>query len=249
MPEPLLDPALLDEFPIGRLLAERDRLGRFMLGYQSGIEEVSTKLRILEQEFQHMHEYNPIEHVASRLKKPESVLQKAKRIGCPSELEAMREQITDIAGVRVVCSFVRDVYEVAEMLCGQPDVRVLKRKDYIAAPKDNGYRSLHVIVEVPIFFSREQLLVPVEVQFRTIAMDFWASLEHKIYYKYDREVPAELLDGLHDAAETAARLDADMERLHVQVHGEFPGTTPEAAPTQSLAGDRTVRVRNTVHNP
>ncbi|OYN94063.1 GTP pyrophosphokinase [Enemella evansiae] len=227
MPEPLLDPALLEEFPISRLLAERDRLGRFLLGYQSGIEEVSTKLRILEQEFQHMHEYNPIEHVASRLKKPESVLAKAQRIGCPPQLEAMREQITDIAGVRVVCSFVRDVYEVVEMLVQQPDVTVLKRKDYIAEPKENGYRSLHVIVEVPVFFSREQLQVPVEVQFRTIAMDFWASLEHKIYYKYDREVPGELLEGLHDAAETAARLDADMERLHVQVHGAFPETRYE----------------------
>ncbi|NNG17985.1 GTP pyrophosphokinase family protein [Naumannella sp. ID2617S] len=210
---------VLDDLLLERLLTERERLGRFLLGYQSGIEEVSTKLRILEQEFQHVHEYNPIEHVASRLKKPESVLAKARRLSCPPHLEALREQITDIAGVRVVCSFVRDVYEVAEMLCNQPDVTVLRRKDYIAHPKPNGYRSLHVIVQIPVFFSAEVVHVPVEVQFRTIAMDFWASLEHKIYYKYEREVPGELLAGLHDAAETAARLDADMERLHLEVHG------------------------------
>ena len=197
----------------------RDQFTRFLLTYEAGMAEVETKLRILQQEFTHVHDYNPIEHVATRLKSVEGILDKAARKGVPATPESLRTHVTDIAGVRVVCSFLSDVRQVQEMLCGQSDITVVRLRDYVANPKPNGYRSLHALVEVPVFLSQEVVRVPVEVQFRTSAMDFWASLEHKIYYKYDRTVPVELLDGLTEAADTAARLDADMERLHSQIRG------------------------------
>ena len=197
----------------------RDNFTRFLLTYEAGMAEVETKVRILQQEFTHLYEYNPIEHISTRLKSVESILDKAARKGVPATPESLREHVTDVAGVRVVCSFISDVTRVQELLCSQGDITVLRLRDYIAEAKANGYRSLHALVEVPVFLSQEVVRVPVEVQFRTSAMDFWASLEHKIYYKYDRAVPPELLAGLSEAAETAARLDADMERLHDQIRG------------------------------
>ena len=199
---------------------------RFMLEHRFGMDEVVTKLNILRDEFLHLHDYNPIESVTSRLKSPDSLLEKIQRKGLDLDahpsFEEVREQVVDIAGVRVVCSFTSDVYRVFDLLAQQPDVRIVEMRDYIMAPKPNGYRSLHAIVEVPVFMSEGTRPVGVEVQFRTIAMDFWASLEHKIYYKYRRDVPAELLAGLRDAAETAFALDSDMERLHEEVRGLDP---------------------------
>ncbi|WP_166352759.1 GTP pyrophosphokinase family protein [Phytoactinopolyspora limicola] len=191
-----------------------------MLSYKFGMDEITTKLRILQEEFRLIHSYNPIEHVSSRLKTPESVLDKVRRKGCEPTFERIREEITDIAGVRVTCSFVSDAFRVFDLLTGQRDVDVVTVKDYISNPKDNGYRSLHAIVEIPVFLSAGPTAVRVEVQFRTIAMDFWASLEHKIYYKYDKHVPGELLTGLREAAVTAAKLDEDMEELHREIHGD-----------------------------
>lgn len=199
------------------LSAMRLHLTRFMTTYQFAIHEVETKVKILQQEFQLLHRYNPIEHIATRLKTPESVFAKANRLGCGSRFEDIGREIRDIAGVRVVCSFTSDVYRVQEMLCQQADVELLQLKDYIANPKPSGYRSLHAIVRVPVFLSTEQVSVPVELQFRTIAQDFWASLEHKIFYKYDKEVPEELQRELQQAAEVAARLDVDMERLSIEI--------------------------------
>src|SRR5262245_5795875 len=182
-----------------------------MLEHKFGMDEVVTKLNILRDEFAHLHDYNPIESVSSRLKTPESLAEKLERKGLQLDdepsFEHVRDRITDIAGVRVVCSFVSDVYRVFDLLAEQVDVTVVEVRDYIKEPKTNGYRSLHALVEVPVFLSGGVVPVKVEVQFRTIAMDFWASLEHKIYYKYRREIPAELLDGLYDAAETASTLD------------------------------------------
>ena len=192
---------------------------RFMLGYEFGLREVETKLSILRDEFTHMHDYNPIEHVSSRVKSVDSLMAKVGRRGLPPDLDVVRENITDIAGVRVTCSFVKDAYRLFDLLTEQADVTVRTVKDYIATPKPNGYKSLHVIVDVPVFLSDGAVDIPVEVQFRTIAMDFWASLEHKIYYKYDGQVPAELLTELGEAAATASALDARMERLHQQLHG------------------------------
>lgn len=201
----------------------RDGLTRFLMPYKFAIDEVMTKLRILQEEFTHTGEYNPIEHVSSRLKTPDSIIEKMERRGVPLETELVRETITDIAGVRVVCSFVSDVYRVFELLKSQGDITVLQVKDYIASPKETGYRSLHVLLEVPVFLSSGPVPTIVEVQIRTIAMDFWASLEHKIYYKYEREVPDHLLSGLRDAADQASRLDGTMEWLHITIRGGAPG--------------------------
>lgn len=212
----------LDAGTVAEIRALRDDFARFMLQYKFGMDEIVTKVTILQEEFREMREYNPIEHVSSRLKSADSLIEKIERKGCGTSFEGIADAITDIAGVRITCSFVSDVYRVFDMLTSQADVRILEVKDYIATPKENGYKSLHAIVEVPVFLSGGSVDVRVEVQFRTIAMDFWASLEHKIYYKYDRQVPQQLLDGLSDAARTAATLDADMERLHRQVRGELP---------------------------
>ncbi|MET0297056.1 MAG: GTP pyrophosphokinase family protein [Microbacterium sp.] len=211
------------------LRALRDEFQRFLLEYQFGLREVETKLAILRDEFQLTHAYNPIEHVSSRVKSPDSIVEKVGRKRIDSDFPSIRAHITDIAGVRVTCSFVHDAYRLFDLLTKQDDIRVVTVKDYIADPKPNGYKSLHAIVEVPVFLSTGRVAVPVEVQFRTIAMDFWASLEHKIYYKYDSQVPSDLLDELKAAADTAAELDVKMERLHRELHGD-PGASREVPP-------------------
>lgn len=211
-------PHVTEEF-LGDLNQLRRDFTRFMLQYQFAVEEVTTKLSILREEFRLLHDYNPIEHVGSRVKSPESIISKVTRKGCAPSFDAIRTDITDIAGVRVTCSFTSDVYRLFDMLTTQSDISVHTVKDYIAHPKPNGYRSLHALVEVPVFLSDSVEHVMVEVQFRTIAMDFWASTEHKIFYKYKSTPPAGVLDQLSEAAETAHRLDSLMEDLHRQVHG------------------------------
>ncbi|AYG05313.1 GTP pyrophosphokinase family protein [Gryllotalpicola protaetiae] len=207
----------LGDSALSEIYALRDDFARFMMPYKFAIDEVMTKISILREEFAALHSENPIEHVNSRLKSTESVLEKVARKGIAPSYQAIRTTITDIAGIRVVCSFVSDVYRVFDALTAQSDVRVIEVKDYIANPKPNGYKSLHAIIEIPVFLSDGPVPVTVEVQLRTVAMDFWASLEHKIYYKYDADVPAEMLAGLHDAADVAAELDSKMEELHRQV--------------------------------
>ncbi|MEQ4547985.1 GTP pyrophosphokinase, partial [Nocardioides kribbensis] len=197
---------------------------RFMLEYKFGMEEIVTKLEILRDEFAHLHDYNPIENVSSRLKSPASLAEKMRRKGCDDgSLDSIRRTVTDVAGVRVTCSFLSDVRRVSDLLAEHRDLTVLEVRDYITTPKANGYRSLHALLEVPVFLSGGPVPVVVEVQFRTIAMDFWASLEHKIFYKYRQDVPRELLDGLAEAAETSYALDATMERLHHEVRGHEAG--------------------------
>lgn len=205
----------VQDFPALRQV--RDQLTRFMMSYKFGLDEVLTKINILRDEFTYIHDYNPIEHVNSRLKTPESILEKAIRKGCEMELDQIRAQVLDIAGVRVSCSFVSDIYKVREMLVGQADLTLIVERDYIANPKPNGYQSLHLIVQVPVFLSDRVENVTVEIQLRTIAMDFWASLEHKIYYKYNKSVPDGLVAELKAAAVAAAQLDRQMERLHETV--------------------------------
>ena len=205
------------------LRAMRDEFQRFLMEYRFGLAEVETKISILREEFQEMHAYNPIEHVSSRVKSPDSLVDKVRRKGIETDFDSIRASITDIAGIRVTCSFIDDAYRLSKLLTRQDDITVRDVKDYIAHPKPNGYKSLHVIVEVPVFLSTGRVDVPVEVQFRTIAMDFWASLEHKIYYKYDRLVPDDLLAELKNAADTAAELDTRMERLHREIRGAHPG--------------------------
>jgi putative GTP pyrophosphokinase len=194
------------------------------------MREIETKMSILRDDFEQAHAYNPVEHLSCRLKTPDSIAEKVVRKGIEPDLDSIRREITDIAGVRVTCSFVSDVYRLFDLLVGQDDVTVREVKDYIAHPKPSGYQSLHVIVEVPVFLSSGTVRIPVEVQFRTIAMDFWASLEHKIYYKYDKRVPGRLTDSLRDAAATAAELDARMESLHREIHGDVAGARPPSRP-------------------
>jgi putative GTP pyrophosphokinase len=194
-------------------------LNQFLMVYRFGLAEIKTKIEILAEELTHRGTGNPIEHIRPRLKTATSITAKARRIGCPLTYSDLRQRIRDIAGIRVVCGFVSDVYTVAEMLTRQPDVDLVLTKDYIAKPKPNGYRSLHLLVEIPVFMSDRVVAVPVEMQIRTVAMDFWASLEHKIYYKHSLQVPTRLRDELTAAAEDAARLDLRMERLHREIHG------------------------------
>ena len=198
----------------GPLTAE---LTRFLMAYKFGLDEMMTKVNILKEELTLAGDNCPIEHVTSRLKSLDSIVEKARRIGCPPTLGAVRDQIFDVAGIRIVCSFISDAYTVMDMLTGQPDVEVLRMRDYIAAPKPNGYKSLNLVIETPVYMSDRVEKVRVEVQIRTVAMDFWASLEHKIHYKYHREIPPRLARELLSAAEIAGRLDQQMERLHGEV--------------------------------
>jgi len=185
--------------------------------YQSALREVRTKLEILNDEFQMQHSRNPIHHMEYRIKSPESIAQKLTRKGLPLTADAAQEHLHDIAGIRVVCAYLNDVYTIAQLLTSQDDVRLLETRDYIQSPKENGYRSLHLIVEIPVFLSSGKLLLPVEVQIRTIAMDFWASLEHQLRYKETVAVPDTLNRQLHDAAERIAALDGEMQHIHDQM--------------------------------
>ncbi|MGS2777172.1 GTP pyrophosphokinase [Robertmurraya sp. GLU-23] len=195
----------------------KNELTRFMMLYQFGIDELNTKIDILKQEFQYIHDYSPIEHVKSRIKSPESILKKVQRKNLDLSLPSIKENIKDIAGIRITCSFISDIFEISRMLENQSDIEVVEKKDYINHPKPNGYQSLHLIVKIPVFMSNGIENVYVEVQIRTIGMDFWASLEHKIYYKFENEVPAYLSKELKNAADTVAMLDKKMEVLHEEI--------------------------------
>lgn len=186
--------------------------------YQSALREISTKLEILNDEFQIMHDYNPIEHIKSRIKSPESILRKLKRQGFPVSIASARENLNDIAGIRVICSFIDDIYKIAKTLTQQDDVTLVTVRDYIKHPKLNGYKSLHLIVEIPIFFSERVEHVRVEIQVRTVAMDFWASLEHKLQYKSSTEVSLEdVKKQLKDASDVVSKLDEQMMYIHKQI--------------------------------
>jgi putative GTP pyrophosphokinase len=192
-------------------------LTRFMMAYKFAIDEMNTKINILKDEFNYVHDYNPIENVKSRLKSPESIFKKVNRKGYDLSLPSIKDNVRDIAGIRITCSFISDIYELSKMIAGQKDIRVVEYKDYITDPKPNGYQSLHLIIEIPIFMSDREQLTYVEVQIRTIAMDFWASLEHKIYYKYNKDIPKKMVEELKDTATMAAQLDRKMEQLHKEI--------------------------------
>jgi putative GTP pyrophosphokinase len=178
--------------------------------HESAIEEVNTKLKILNNEFKIIHDHNPIEHIKTRVKKPDSIIEKLERKGYEVNIENAKTKINDIAGIRIICSFTDDIYKILEMIKAQNDIEVLKVKDYIKNPKDNGYRSLHLLIQLPIFLSSQARMTKVEIQIRTIAMDFWASLEHKIYYKYNNDAPDEIPEKLKESAEMIKKLDQQM---------------------------------------
>lgn len=215
---------------VGQLRDIHDDFIRLRMYYQFAIDEMATKIDILRGEFELLHDYSPIEHVRTRLKTMESLVAKARRTGEDMTITAIRARIHDIAGIRITCSFTPDVYWIADMLAAQPDLTVLEVKDYIAAPKPNGYRSLHVILEVPVFLSTHTEHIPVELQIRTIAMDFWASVEHKLSYKYHADLPGELRAELDDAARVAHELDTRMERLREEIRPMADPPYPHTAP-------------------
>ena len=193
------------------------------LVYNAALKEIGTKLEILSDEFQHVHRYNPIEHIKSRIKTSESIVKKLKRYGYESTIENMVQYVNDIAGVRVVCSFTSDIYRIAEMLANQNDIRILSIKDYIKNPKESGYKSYHMLVSVPIFLSDRVVDTKVEIQIRTVAMDFWASLEHKIRYKFEGNAPQHIKTELVECAKMVSDLDARMLSLNEEIQSLIRG--------------------------
>lgn len=189
-----------------------------VLIYNSALKQISTKLEILNDEFQHVHMYNPIEHIKSRMKTSESIVKKLKKYGYESTIENMVKYVNDIAGIRVICSFISDIYEIADMIREQSDIRVISVKNYIVNPKPSGYRSYHMLVTVPVYLSDRIVDTKVEIQIRTVAMDFWASLEHKIHYKFEGNAPDYIKGELIECAKMASELDDKMLSLNREVH-------------------------------
>jgi Uncharacterized protein conserved in bacteria len=184
-----------------------------LLVHQFAVDEIRTKLNILDEEFRNIHDYNPIEHIRYRVKKPKSIKEKLQRIGLEPTIENARSHIFDIAGIRIICAFTADIYNVLELLSKQSDFKIVEVKDYIKCPKENGYKSLHVHIEYPVFLSSGIVPTRVEIQFRTIAMDFWASIEHKIYYKYREKAPSMIQTELKGCADLISSLDDRMYNL------------------------------------
>ncbi|MBQ7306777.1 MAG: GTP pyrophosphokinase family protein [Clostridia bacterium] len=185
--------------------------------YQAAIREIQTKLENLDEEFQMKHKRNPIHHMQSRMKSIQSMMEKLGRRNAQRSISSAVENLTDIAGIRVICSYLQDVYTVANLLTSQDDIHVLRVRDYIKHPKENGYRSLHLVVEIPVFLSEGRVMVPVEIQIRTIAMDFWASLEHSLKYKAPGNVPEDISQELIQTASDIAALDQRMQTIHDKV--------------------------------
>ena len=186
---------------------------KLMSYYKCAMMEIETKFNVLNEEFSLRHDRNPISSIKTRLKKPSSMKEKLLKRGLPCTLESIEQNLYDIAGVRVCCSFTEDVYMLAYALCKQDDITLIEKKDYIEHPKENGYRSLHLIVAIPIYLASEKKIMKVEIQLRTIAMDFWASLEHQLRYKKDREFTDDMANELLTCANMSADLDKRMSTL------------------------------------
>ncbi|MBD5528871.1 MAG: GTP pyrophosphokinase family protein [Lachnospiraceae bacterium] len=185
--------------------------------YNAALKQVETKIEILNDEFQHVHRYNPIEHIKARIKTPESIVKKLKRHGYESTIDNMVKHVSDIAGIRVICSFTSDIYRIAERIRQQKDIQVVAVKDYITYPKTSGYKSYHMIVTVPVYLSDRIVDTRVEIQIRTVAMDFWASLEHKIHYKFEGDAPEHIKSELVECAKMVSDLDSRMLSLNEEI--------------------------------
>ena len=191
-----------------------DQWRSVMFLYDSALKKVNTKIEILNNEFANSYDYNPIEHIKSRLKSAESIVMKLKKDGREVTIENMQEYLSDIAGIRIICSFTSDIYQIAQIISDQKDITVLHVKDYIKHPKPNGYKSYHMVVTVPVYLSDGAVDTKVEIQIRSVAMDFWASLEHKIAYKFEGNAPENLLMELKDCADMIDMLDRKMFSLN-----------------------------------
>ena len=187
------------------------------LVYSAALRQMETKMQILNDEFQHVHQYNPIEHIKARIKTPESIVKKLKRYGQESTIDNMVKYINDIAGIRIICSFTSDIYRIADMIRDQKDIQVIAVKDYITYPKASGYKSYHMIVSIPVYLSDRTVDTKVEIQIRTVAMDFWASLDHQMKYKKDVEDASEISEELKECAEVIAQTDLKMLSLRRKI--------------------------------
>lgn len=204
----------VDKFPNLNYYEDVDSWETLMFLYNAALKEISTKIDILNDEFQHVHHYNPIEHIKSRIKTPESIVKKLKKNGYESSVKNMVKYVNDIAGIRIICSFTSDIYLIADMIAKQGDLKIISLKDYIKRPKESGYQSYHMLVAVPIYLSGSFVDTIVEIQIRTVAQDFWASLEHKIYYKFEGNAPDYISQELQECSKIAAQLDARMLSLN-----------------------------------
>ena len=194
--------------------------------YEAGIAFVRGRLETLNNEFRARHSHNPIHHIQSRVKTPQSITMKLRKMGVPVSMTNAKKNLRDIAGVRVICCYVEDIFTVARLLTSQDDVQLIEEKNYIKHPKDNGYRSLNIVVDVPVYLSEAKVFIPVEVQIRTVAMDFWASLEYNLRYKAEDEVPQFIVDELKSCADVITETDARMEQIfHAMqlLHDSTPG--------------------------
>lgn len=194
-----------------------DQWTTVMFLYNSALKAINTKIEIMNNEFIHLNNYTPIEHIKSRLKTPDSIVKKLKRNGHEVTIPNMMEYLNDVAGIRIICSFNSDIYRIADMIASQADVTVLNVKDYIKNPKANGYKSYHMVVTIPIYLSGGPVETKVEIQIRTVGMDFWASLEHKIYYKFEGHAPAHLEEELKACADVVDVLDEKMASLNQEI--------------------------------
>jgi len=185
--------------------------------YSAGIKEIKTKLEILDEEFQVRYDHNPIHHIEYRLKSPESIIKKLQKKNLEISTDSIKGHLTDIAGVRVICNYIDDINRIADLLIKQDDITLVRKRDYIAKPKENGYRSLHLIVTIPIFLAEITEHIPVEIQIRTIAMDFWASLEHQLKYKSPDKISDELRFRLKDCAESITQIDNEMQSIYTEL--------------------------------
>mgnify|MGYP003309734989 FL=1 len=200
-----------------RIMETAQPFMELLMHNECALREIETKLNVLNDEFSLQYNYNPIESIKTRVKDPMSIVEKMKRKGIAPTIENIENTLNDIAGIRVICSFPEDIYAIAEMLIRQDDIKLISQKDYIANPKPNGYRSLHLIVEIPIFLSKGKKFMKVEVQFRTIAMDFWASLEHKMRYKKDVENAEEIARELKLCSDAINTIDYRMQDIRNRI--------------------------------
>lgn len=208
-----------EEIPadVNKIFGPRGQFREFMMMYSSAIKEVRTKFEILNDDLAVSYNRNPIEMIKSRIKTPESIINKMQRKNLEINMNSLMYYIEDVAGIRVICSFIDDIYEVANMLVSQDDITLVSVKDYIKHPKPNGYRSYHMIVEVPVFFANRRQSMKVEVQLRTIAMDFWASLEHGMKYKKEFEGAGEIVTQLKECADGIAAIDEKMQDINYSI--------------------------------
>ena len=218
MEEPVMPPSLMNNAAVSADFYKMAfQFQQIMMVYESAIKQVETKLDILNKESSVNRTRNPISTVKSRLKSPESIAKKLEKRGLEVSFDSMMKNLNDIAGVRVICPYISDIYAVRDMLLKQPDLKLIKENDYIEHPKESGYRSLHLVMEIPVYLSKTEHHVRVEIQLRTIAMDFWASLEHQLHYKNDAEVPDSIRRELFRVAETIAMTYREMEEIAIEL--------------------------------